>query len=134
MICGGYLGEAGSGDETSGGGAEETKVEDDKAITQTQEVMEMEHCNDHDVSVAEWAHEIEMQRLLDELITMTGSVKGGELLEVGDTDTGLTCGPVDYANTPDLESAMDIGVGLDIQLPTFMDWGLDSAVGSLDVF
>jgi hypothetical protein len=132
MGGGAYLDEAGSGVETirdaSMTRAEETREDDDKTI-----ILETENLDVHNISVAEWTQEIEIQRFLDEMITMTGLVEGGELLEVGDID--LTCGPADYVNPGaglDLRSALDMGMGLDVKSPIMMSW--ESDLESLGVF
>jgi len=125
MGGGAYLGEAGSGVETSRGASIMRAEDDDKTI-----ISETEHLDIHNISVAEWTQEIEIQRLLDEMITMTGLVEGGELLEVGDTR-----GPADYVNPGaglDLGSALDMGMGLDAKSPIMMSW--ESDLESLGVF
>ncbi len=132
MGGGAYPGEAGSGVETSRGAsmtrAEETREEDDNTMV----LEETEHLDAHNISVAEWTQEIEIQRLLDEMISMTGLVEGGDLFEVGGID--LTCGPADYVNPGaglDLRSALDMGMGLGVKS---MSWEPDLDAESLSVF
>ncbi len=105
--------------------AEEMSEEDDNTMT----LEETEHLDVHNISVAEWTQEIEIQRLLDEMISMTGLVEGGDLFEVGGID--LTCGPTDPGAELDLRSALDMGMGLGVKS---MGWEPDLDAESLSVF
>jgi len=124
-------GVGGSALEMNGEGADE-KEQEEKTSTATDS-------NTDDAAVAEWANEIEMQRILDEMIVLTGLAGEGSGMEMdasGLTATSPTTG-AEYTN-PELSLGLDLGLGMDMGFN--MDftspggWDVDASMGGVGVF
>ncbi|KAF8169665.1 hypothetical protein BJ912DRAFT_999223 [Pholiota molesta] len=101
-------GAQGAGESEQADGPKDiTTINNTKTDTQITTVKEAETEEESATAVAEWAHEIEMQRMLDDMVMMHG---GG--LDMGMDPLGL--GAMDIG-------VVDIGLGMGID----MDFGID---------
>ncbi|KAF8187521.1 hypothetical protein BJ912DRAFT_970051 [Pholiota molesta] len=100
-------GAQGAGESEQADGQKDITIDNTKTDTQTNTVKEAGTEEESATAVAEWAHEIEMQRMLDDMVMMHG---GG--LDMGMDPLGL--GAMDIG-------VVDIGLGMGID----MDFGID---------
>jgi len=74
----------------------------------------------HDYLCREWTTDMETERMLDEMIAMTGLVGGGETFPTAEySDIGM-----------DTRLAVDLGLNLDVS--TLSGWDMDAAVGCIE--
>lgn len=128
VVAGGKVegGEAVSGVTVAEEKSEEEDIKEEKTTTAST-----------DAAVAEWANEIEMQRILDEMIVLTGLV--GDASSTGTVDGAQAAGDVqmsmddltatEYTN-PELSLGLDLGLGMDL---AGMGFNMDFTTSGWDV-
>ena len=124
VVAGGKVegGEAVSGATVAEENSEEEDIKEEKITTAST-----------DAAVAEWANEIEMQRILDEMIVLTGLV--GDASSTGTQAAGEVQMSMDdltateYTN-PELSLGLDLGLGMDL---AGMGFNMDFTTSGWDV-